>query len=137
MNQPSAYPVGRPESLTCFLVEDSLIIRENLIATLEEILGAQVLGSAVDERGALQWLDSEDRCCHLMIVDIFLKSGTGLTVLGRARSLRPEMKLVVLSNYATPEMRQRCLQLGADRVFDKSAELEELLNYCGTVAGSR
>jgi hypothetical protein len=27
-------------------------------------------------------------------------------------------------------MRETCAKLGADRVFDKSSELEELLNYC-------
>ncbi len=41
---------------------------------------------------------------------------------------------MVLTNYATPDMRRRCAQLGADRVFDKSAELEELLAYCATLA---
>jgi len=40
----------------------------------------------------------------------------------------------VLSNYTTPEMRLKCLALGADEVFDKSHELEALLRYCGTLA---
>jgi len=71
-----------------------------------------------------------------MIIDIFLKAGSGLEVLKRAHVLRPEAKLVVLTNYATPDMRRRCSQLGADRVFDKSAELEELLSYCGTLSGT-
>jgi DNA-binding NarL/FixJ family response regulator len=43
---------------------------------------------------------------------------------------------VVLTNFATPDMRRRCLQLGADRVFDKSAELEELLIYCESMVAS-
>jgi DNA-binding NarL/FixJ family response regulator len=120
--------------LTCYLVEDSAVIRQNLIATLEEMLPVQVVGSAEDEQGALQWMQSPQSQCDLMIIDIFLKAGTGLEVLRRARVLRPEAKLVVLTNYATPDMRRRCAQLGADRVFDKSAELEELLSYCGTLA---
>jgi len=36
---------------------------------------------------------------------------------------------VVLTNYATPEMRSRCQELGADAVFDKSSELEEMLTW--------
>jgi hypothetical protein len=36
----------------------------------------------------------------------------------------------VLSNYATPDIRRRCAALGADRVFDKSGELDELIAYC-------
>lgn len=118
-----------PGPLTCFLVEDSPLIRQNLIATLEELLDVRVVGMAEDEASAVRWLHGKTPC-RLMIVDIFLKSGTGLEVLRQARLLRKDARLVVLTNYATAEMRRRCLQLGADRVFDKSAELEELLAYC-------
>jgi DNA-binding NarL/FixJ family response regulator len=41
---------------------------------------------------------------------------------------------VVLSNYTTADMRRRCLALGADRVFDKSNEIELLIQYCDELA---
>lgn len=34
---------------------------------------------------------------------------------------------VVLTNYSTADMRSRCAALSADKVFDKAAELDELL----------
>jgi len=37
---------------------------------------------------------------------------------------------VVLSNFATPEIRRRALALGAARVFDKSRDLDALIDYC-------
>lgn len=120
--------------LACFIVEDSLIIRQNLIATLEEMLPVRVVGTAEDERQAVAWMQSPGARCDLMIIDIFLKAGTGLEVLRQAPALRPEAQLVVLTNYATPDMRRRCAQLGAHRMFDKSAELEELLAYCAELA---
>ncbi len=123
-------------AMRCFVVEDSPLIRQNLVATLEEMLGAQIVGHAEDERGALDWLQ-QDTDCDLMIIDIFLKSGSGLEVLREARAARPRLQLVVLTNYATADMRRRCLQLGADRVFDKSAELEELLAYCEDISAAR
>lgn len=116
--------------LHCFLVEDSPVIRQNLVATLEEMLPMRVVGTAEDEASALRWLEQSDAPCDLLIIDIFLRTGTGLEVLRRAKSLRPSANLVVLTNYATPEMRRRCEELGADRLFDKSAELEDLLAYC-------
>ena len=36
----------------------------------------------------------------------------------------------MLSNHATSDMRRRCAQLGADAVFDKSTEIEALVEYC-------
>ncbi len=134
MRAPLSPDPAPPKPLTCFIVEDSPIIRQNLIATLEEMLPMRVVGTADAEQAALAWMQSPGAHCDLMIIDIFLKSGTGLEVLRQAQTLRPEARLVVLTNYATPDMRRRCAQLGAHRVFDKSAELEELLSYCASLA---
>jgi DNA-binding NarL/FixJ family response regulator len=122
-----------PQPLSCFIVEDSPIIRQNLIATLEEMLPMRVVGTAEDEAAALAWMQAPGARCELMIIDIFLKAGTGLEVLRQAHALQPGARLVVLTNYATPDMRRRCAELGAHRVFDKSAELEEFLTYCAAL----
>ncbi|WP_022982115.1 response regulator transcription factor [Ideonella sp. B508-1] len=130
-------PRQSQRALRFFLVEDSEVIRQNLTGTLEEMLGMQVVGWAASETDALTWLNQPHEGhegCDLMIIDIFLAHGTGLEVLRRAREAAPGTRLVVLSNYATPEMRRRCLALGADRVFDKSAELDELIAYCETLS---
>ena len=132
-NPPELRP-SASSPLRCFVVEDNPVIRQNLVATLEEMLAVHIVGFAEDEVNALAWLRATQEACDLMVIDIFLKSGTGLEVLRHARQLRPDAKLVVLTNYATADMRRRCLQLGADRVFDKSAELEELLAYCEALA---
>lgn len=124
-----------PLPLRCFIVEDSPIIRQNLIATLEEMLPVRVVGTAEDEQAAVAWMQSPGAHCDLMIIDIFLKAGTGLEVLRQAPALRPEARLVVLTNYATPDIRRRSLALGADAVFDKGRELDEFLAYCGRHAG--
>lgn len=87
-----------------------------------------------DEASAVEWIRSDDHPCDMMIIDLFLKEGSGLEVLRHARSLRPASRLVILTNYATPDMRRRAGQLGADRVFDKSAEVDELIAYCDSLA---
>ena len=119
-------------SLTAFIVEDSPVIRENLVAALEEMAPIQVVGTAEDEASALRWLG--ENVCDLAIVDIFLKSGSGLGVLKTASLSERPIKLIVLSNYATPDMRRKCLELGADRVFDKSNEIDALILYCCRLA---
>lgn len=120
-------------TITCFIVEDSPMIRENLVATLEEMLPLRVVGTAEDEAGAVAWLQGPQAgSCDVVIIDIFLKSGSGLGVLRAAHgTVAGRSKLVVLSNYATADMRKRCQELGADRFFDKSNEVEKLIDYCG------
>ena len=119
-------------SLKAFIVEDSPVIRENLVAALEEMAPIEVVGTAEDEVSAVRWLG--ENTCDLAVVDIFLKSGSGLGVLKAAADLARSAKLVVLSNYATPDMRRKCLELGADRVFDKSNEIDALILYCCRLA---
>lgn len=121
-------------TLKAYIVEDSAVIRENLIATLEELGPVQVVGMAEDEGTAVQWLTRPDSQCDLVIVDIFLKGGSGLGVLRAAHGLKHPHKLVVLSNYATADLRRKCLDLGADRVFDKSNEIDALMLYCDRLA---
>ena len=120
--------------LKAFIVEDSPVIRENLVAALEEMAPIEVIGTAEDESGAVAWLGSPENQCDLVVVDIFLKSGSGLGVLKAAAASPSNLKLVVLSNYATPDMRRKCLELGADRVFDKSNEIDALILYCCRLA---
>jgi DNA-binding NarL/FixJ family response regulator len=121
-------------TLNAFLVEDSPVIRDGLIGALEEMTTVRVIGSADNETEAVAWLAAHERGCDLMVIDIFLKSGSGLGVLEEARRLDHDMVLVVLSNYATSDMRRRCFELGADKVFDKSREIDELIDYCGHLA---
>lgn len=44
--------------------------------------------------------------------------------------------MVALSNYATADMRKRCTQLGADAVFDKSGDIDALVEYCVKQSGT-
>ena len=124
-------------SLKTYIVEDSPVIRENLIATLEELVPLEVVGTAEDEATALDWLLQPQQAVDLVIIDIFLKGGSGLGVLRGAGALSPAAKLVVLSNYATTDMRRKCLALGAHRVFDKSNDIDALISYCGELTHER
>jgi len=116
--------------LKTYIVEDNATIRDNLIATLEELVGIDATGTAETENEARQWLKDNSQLWDLAIVDLFLKQGSGLGVLEACRNRPPHQKVVVLSNYATQDIRKRCAQLGVDAVFDKSNEIDALVDYC-------
>ena len=122
------------QRLKTYLVEDSPVIRDSLIATLQDLTPVHVVGFAEDEHAAVRWLSQADNDADLVIIDIFLKTGSGLGVLKSSADWSRRRKMVVLSNYATADMRQRCLQLGADRVFDKSSDIDALILYCQQLA---
>ena len=116
--------------LKTYIVEDNPTIRENLIATLEELAGVDAVGMSETENESKRWLSENLGRWDLAIVDLFLKQGSGLGVLAACRGRNPLPKVVVLSNYATNDIRQRCAQLGVDAVFDKSNEIDALVDYC-------
>ena len=113
-----------------FLAEDNSTIRENLISTLEELAPVETVGTADTEEDSAHWLQDHANHWDLAIIDLFLKTGSGLRVLEACRFRDRCQKMVVFSNYATHEIRSRCEQLGVDAVFDKSTEIDDLLAYC-------
>ena len=117
-------------ALKTYIVEDNATIRDNLLATLEELAGIETAGTAEAENEGKTWLVTHGDQWDLAIVDLFLKQGSGLGVLEACRNRKPHQKVIVLSNYATADIRQRCVQLGVDAVFDKSNEIEALIDYC-------
>jgi two-component system, OmpR family, response regulator len=117
-------------SLISYLAEDNETIARNLIETLQEICEVKVVAVGVTQNEASQWLSMHDHEWDLAIVDLFLKEGSGLGVLAGCRNRDDWQKVVVLTNYATPEIRKRATELGANAVFDKSSELEQLFAYC-------
>ncbi len=116
--------------LKTFIVEDNPTIRENLIGTLEELADVQIAATSDTENEAKAWMAAHPDGWNLAIVDLFLKQGSGLGVLAACRNRTARQKVVVLSNYATTDIRQRCAQLGVDAVFDKSNEIDALVEYC-------
>lgn len=116
--------------LKTYIVEDNATIRENLIGTLEELACVSAVGTAETENEGKTWLAENSNAWDLAIVDLFLKQGSGLGVLAACRDRPPRQKVVVLSNYATADIRRRCAQLGVDAVFDKSNEIDALVDYC-------
>ncbi|HUR90522.1 MAG TPA: response regulator [Ramlibacter sp.] len=116
--------------LQAFVIEDNATIRENLIGTLEELTCVKVTGTSATEDEALAWLGGHAETWDLVIVDLFLKQGSGIHLAQRIKRARPTQKIVVFSNYINASVRKRCAQLGVDAVFDKSTEIDSLVDYC-------
>ncbi|WP_341677754.1 response regulator [Niveibacterium sp. SC-1] len=113
-----------------FLIEDSVLLRDALSDMLTEIGEVSLVGTAQSEDEALQALEATE--ADLVIVDLALKSGTGLGVLTALREQPGRYHApaaVVLSNHAYPQMRSRCSNLGALAFFDKSLQLPDLLAF--------
>lgn len=116
--------------MNAYVVEDNATIRENLVGALEELTSVKVIGmSATEDEGQI-WLDQHPQQWDLVIVDLFLKKGSGMGLVQRIKRHRVGQKIIVFSNYVNFNVRKRCAQLGVDAVFDKSTEIDSLVDYC-------
>ena len=86
-------------ALITFLVEDNKTIRDNLVPALEDLVNGQVVGFAETESDALSWLAAHPRDWQLLIVDLFLKEGSGLGVLFQVR-VHPSAQFVMAAIFS-------------------------------------
>jgi len=63
----------------------------------------------------------------LVILDLNLPDGLGMHIIGQLKHGAPLLRIAMLSVHAEPAYRQQCLALGADWFFDKTCEIEDLL----------
>jgi DNA-binding NarL/FixJ family response regulator len=105
--------------LRVFLVEDLQRMRGLLGDLFASIGGFRVVATASTEAEANLWLDEHHGGWDVAIVDLVLEQGAGMNVIRRCKADRDGGRVVVFSSYATPGVRQHCLDLGADAVFDK------------------
>jgi DNA-binding NarL/FixJ family response regulator len=117
-----------------FIVEDSALVLRELSSVLQQTSAIRVVASSDSEGDALKTMRVAPAAYDLIVIDVFLKQGSGLRVLRDAKVLQRQARLVVLTNYATLDVRKRCISLGADRVFDKSRQLEDFIDYCSALA---
>jgi DNA-binding NarL/FixJ family response regulator len=65
----------------------------------------------------------------VVLLDLNMPDGSGISVLKALREKIGRLRIVVLTNYATPHYRKRCLEMGAVRFFDKSSEFTKAIDF--------
>lgn len=123
--------------LRVLIVEDSAIIRARLMESLAEIPNIEIVGEVETEASALAAM--ADRHWDAAVLDLQLKQGTGLGLLkALAQAGRPpNTKVIVFTNYAFPQYRERSLALGADFFFDKAREYHRVREVLDDLASDR
>jgi len=107
-----------------FIVDDSPVVRDRLATMISELPNVEVVGQADI---AFEAIYSIRRLRPAVVVlDISMPGGSGMYVLETVKKDRPIPVVIMLTNFAHEQYRQKCLQLGADYFFDKSTEFERV-----------
>jgi len=106
------------------IVEDSAVILEVLNTILSEIPALKVIGHEESEAGAIKSIDA--MLPDVVVLDISLRPGSGVTVLEYVKKHHPEIVVMVLTNYTDDFYFRRCKNAGADFFFDKTFQIKQV-----------
>jgi DNA-binding NarL/FixJ family response regulator len=114
-----------PVQTKVFVVDDSAIVRERLIALLTEVPNVTIAGEAEMARDAIAGIQRQRP--DVVVLDISMPGGSGIQVLETVKKEKLAPMVIMLTNFDHPQYRQRCMQLGADHFFDKSSNFERVI----------
>lgn len=111
--------------LKVFIADDSDIFRERLISLLLEIPEVNIAGQARDVSEAMRFI--REQKLDMAILDIRMRGGSGIDVLKSIKKYNPSVIVIMLTNYPYPQDRKKCMKEGADYFFEKSKDLEKII----------
>ncbi len=114
------------------IAEDQRIVREGIIALLEDDDGVEIVGEAANGEQALEaWTRLRP---DVVLMDLQMPVVDGAEATRRIREIDPDARILVLTTYATDEFIWKALRSGAKGYLLKDASADELLDAIATVS---
>lgn len=108
------------------VVEDHNIVRQGLIALMRTVADFEVVAETDNGEKAIE-LFREQRP-DVTLMDLRLKTGSGVAAIAGIRKIAPEARIIVLTTYDGDEDIYKALQAGAQGYVLKGASSEELIH---------
>ncbi len=113
------------------IVDDHPMMRDGLSMRISAQSDMEVCGEAATENEALEVVKQVSP--DLVIIDIMLKSGNGIELVKRIKSLNPSIKMLVVSAYQESLYAERALRAGAMGYLNKQESNEKVIDAIRTV----
>ena len=117
------------------LADDHTLVRAGVRKILEGHPGFSVVGEVADGRTAIDAL--KQQAVDVLVLDLSMPGLDGFEVLRRAKSIRPEIKVLVLTMHASAEYVARAVREGADGYLLKDSAVQDLVAAIQAVMAGR
>lgn len=124
-----------PKPLSVVIIDDSPIVRARLITLLAPLEDVTIVGQAADVPEGLDVVGRLNP--DVVILDLQLRSGSGIAILRHVRAAERRPHTIVLTNHSSQQIKDTCTEAGADFFFDKSTEFENVTDICLQLRGAR
>ena len=79
---------------------------------------------------------ADDQSLILILSDINMPGMSGLDLLPRAKAMRPDVPIIMITAYGDPETKRKALERGAEALLTKPIDFSTLRNEIDTRVGS-
>ena len=110
--------------MNLLIVDDSDLFRDRFGKMLTNIPDLEIIGEARDVSEAMDSI--QELKPDVVTLDIRMPNGNGIDVLKIMKKTGNKAKFIVITNYPYPQLRDKCLEEGAEYFFDKLNGLEEV-----------
>lgn len=108
---------------TVVIVDDSQVVRDLLTQVIGGLPNLEVVGRAGSVSEAIEAIRQLKP--GIVLLDISLPDGSGLEVLEAVKREQPATLVIMLTNLAYDQYREKSAKLGADYFFDKTTEFQQ------------
>ncbi|MCW5642982.1 MAG: EAL domain-containing protein [Rhodoferax sp.] len=108
------------------IVDDAPIVRGRMARLVGNLPGVGEVLQSEDYRNTLSLIEQERP--DVVLLDLFMPGGSGLELLYRIGAVAPAPKVIVMSAWTEPGMRERCIDAGARCFFEKGTQVLETLD---------
>jgi DNA-binding NarL/FixJ family response regulator len=114
------------------VADDHAVVRRGLVQILTEAPDMVAAGEASTGREVLQAVQKHDY--DVLVLDIAMPEGGGLEVLQQLQTLKPDLRVLILSVYPERQYAVRALKTGAAGYLTKESVPDELIAAIRKVA---
>ena len=108
--------------MNVLIADDSKDVRSRIEKIISKKIGVNKVYHAGNTQDALQRFRTNS--IDLIILDISMPGKGGIHVLEQIRKENANVTVIMFTNYPYPQLRRKCMELGADNFFDKSDYLD-------------
>lgn len=117
------------------IVDDHPVVCEGFSQMFEYVEGIDVVGTAATGREAMERIDMV--VPDVVLLDLHLPDGDGVTVAGRVRARHPDVRIVIFTAGADAAEIRQASAAGVDGVLLKTMPVAELIRAIRDVANGR
>jgi DNA-binding NarL/FixJ family response regulator len=99
------------------IVDDQDLVRQGLQRIFADIEGIKIVAEQTNGTDALHWLNHNE--CDVVLLDISMPGQSGIEVLKQVHEEKPQLPILILSNYTEDQYAVRLIKAGAAGYLSK------------------